>query len=127
MHHDASKQASRREREILNILHRLGQGTVSEVRSEMVEAPSYSTVRTLLGIMEEKGLAVHAASGKAYVYRPATSLRAARASALRHLVTTFFQGSVEEAAVALLDEARADAATLRRLRRRVAQARHEGR
>src|SRR5262245_18003993 len=98
-------RASRRERQILDILHRMGPGTVGEVQAQMEDAPSYSTVRTLLGVMEEKGLVAHRARGKAYVYAPATSAKAARRSALRHLVTTFFQGSAEDAAIALLDDA----------------------
>ncbi len=127
MKREQMQQVSRRERQILDLLHRLGQGTVSDVQSELTDAPSYSTVRTLLGVMERKGLVVHVERGKAYVYSPAASRRSARHSALRHLVTTFFNGSVEEAAIALLDETGVDAATRRRLKRRIEQARREGR
>jgi predicted transcriptional regulator len=121
------ERASRRERQILDILHRVGPGTVGEVLEQMADAPSYSTVRTLLRVMEEKGLVVHTERGKAYVYTPATSPKAARRLALRHLVTTFFQGSAEDAAIALLDEAGIDAATRKRLSQRIAQAWREGR
>lgn len=121
------QETSRRERQILDALHRHGPATVSEVRARIGDAPTYSTVRTLLGVMEEKGLVTHTERGKAYVYAPAASSRAARKSALRHLVETFFQGSAEDAAIALLQESRLDAATLERLRKRAAQARQEGR
>jgi len=127
MQPDAMQRTTRRERQILDALHRLGQGSVSDVQEALEDAPSYSTVRTLLRVMEEKGLVTHVERGRAYVYSPATSLRAARRSALRHLLTTFFKGNVEEAAIALLEEARADPQTLRRLSRRIAQARREGR
>jgi predicted transcriptional regulator len=120
-------RASRRERQILDILHRQGPSTVGDVLGHMDEAPTYSTVRTLLRIMEEKGLVVHTERGKAYVYAPAASAKAARRSALRHLVTTFFQGSAEDAAMALLDETGLDPATRKRLSQRIAQARREGR
>jgi predicted transcriptional regulator len=122
-----AQRATRRERQILDVLHRLARGTVAEVRAELSDAPSYSTVRTLLGVMEQKGLVTHVPSGKAYIYSPASSPVAARRLALRHLVTTFFRGSAEEAAIALLDESRIDTATRRRLSRLIAQARREGR
>src|SRR5262245_5457968 len=121
------QRTSRRERQILDALHRLGHGTVGDVQEALDDAPSYSTVRTLLRVMEEKALVTHVERVRAYRYRPATSSRVPRRSALRHLVATFFKGNVEEAAVALLDATRADPATLRRLSRRIAQARREGR
>lgn len=127
MKRDAMQRTTRRERQILDALHRLGQGSVSDVLGALVDAPSYSTVRTLLRVMEEKGLVTHVERGRAYVYSPATSLRAARRSALRHLLATFFKGNVEEAAIALLEEVRPDPETLRRLSRRIARARREGR
>jgi predicted transcriptional regulator len=119
--------ASRRERQILDVLHRLGRGSVLEVQQQLDDPPSYSSVRTLLGVMEAKGLVTHAVRGKAYVYAPASSPVAARRSALRHLIATFFRGSAEDAAIALLEEAGVDPAARRRLGRRIAQARKEGR
>ncbi len=127
MKHGDIQHTSRRERQILDALHRLEQGTVSDVQAALADAPSYSTVRTLLRVMEEKGLVTHVERGRAYVYVPAIPAREARRSAFRHLVATFFKGSVEEAAVALLDDARVDAATRRRLSRRIVQAQREGR
>src|SRR5262245_43928141 len=119
--------ASRRERQILDVLHRLGRASVLEVQKQLADPPSYSSVRTLLGVMESKGLVTHVVRGKAYVYAPASSPVAARRSALRHLIATFFRGSAEDAAIALLDEVDIDPATRRRLSRRIAQARQEGR
>jgi len=118
---------SRRERQILDVLHRLGHGSVLEVLEQLPDPPGYSSVRKLLGVMEEKGLVTHVARGKAYVYSPASSPVAARRSALKHLVATFFRGSAGDAAIALLEEAGVDAETRRRLGRRIAQARQEGR
>lgn len=119
--------ASRRERQILDVLHRLGRGSVLEVQEQLHDPPGYSSVRKLLEVMEVKGLVTHTVRGKAYVYAPASSPAAARRSALRHLITTFFRGSAEDAAIALLEEAGVDPATRRRLGRRIAQARKEGR
>ena len=127
MAREVTQRLSRRERQILDALHRMGRASASDVQAALPDAPGYSTVRTLLRVMENKGLVTHAERGRAYVYAPAIPAHVARRSALRHLVATFFGGSVEEAAVALVDEARVDDATRRRLSRRIAQARGEGR
>jgi predicted transcriptional regulator len=123
------RQASRRERQILEVLHRRGPSTAAEIRADMDDPPTYSAVRALLRVLEEKGGITHAVRGRAYVYRVATSPAAARRDALRHLVTTFFGGAPEEAAAALLDlsDREVDDATRRRLRRRIVAARREGR
>jgi predicted transcriptional regulator len=118
---------SRRERQILDVLHRLGRGSVLEVREQLDDPPGYSSVRALLGVMETKGLVTHTVRGKAFVYAPATSPNVARRSALRHLIATFFRGSAEDAAIALLEEAGLDPATRKQLSRRIAQSRAEGR
>ena len=129
MKHTAPRPLSRRERQILDVLHQLGRADAGQVRSALDDPPSYSTVRTLLSVMEVKGLVTHTERGRTYVYAPVTPAHVARRSALRHLVATFFGGSVEDAAVALLglDASRADDATRRRLARRIARARREGR
>ncbi|MCY4120793.1 MAG: BlaI/MecI/CopY family transcriptional regulator [Acidobacteria bacterium] len=93
---------SRRERQIMDILFRLGRATASVVRAELAGDPSSSTVRTQLRILEQKGHVRHDEEGLRYVYRPVTPRRAARRSALRHLVETFFDGSAEQAVTALL-------------------------
>src|SRR5262245_5444084 len=121
------ERLSGRERQILDVLHRMNTASAAEVRAALEDAPGYSAVRTLLRVMEEKGLVTRGERGRAYVYSPATPVHVARRSALRHLVTTFFGGSVEDAAVALLDLGHASGAARRKLSRRIAQARREGR
>jgi|SRR5215472_5996026 len=120
---------SRRERQILDILLRRGEATVAEVLAELPDAPSYSAVRALLGILHRKGRVTYTVSGNAYVYRPTASKVALRREALKHLVSTFFGGSAEEAAAALLDlpGTSLDDAARRRIARRIASARRSGR
>ena len=91
-----------RERQIMDAVYRLGRASVAEVRGELPDPPSYSAVRTILGILEEKGLLKHEQEGLRYIYRPTVTRGAARQSALRHLVHTFFDGAPEQAAAALL-------------------------
>ena len=86
----------------MDILFRLGRATAGVVRVELPGDPSSSTVRTQLRILEQKGHVRHEEEGLRYVYRPVTPRRAARRSALRHLVETFFDGSAEQAVAALL-------------------------
>jgi predicted transcriptional regulator len=125
---DLSHQ-SRRERQIMDILLRRGEATVAEVLAELPDAPSYSTVRALLGILHRKGRVTYTVNGNAYVYRPTASRVTLRREALKHLVTTFFAGSAEEAAAALLDlpGAALDDAARRRIARRIANARRDSR
>ena len=91
-----------RERQLMDIVFRLGRASVAQVRRELPNPPSYSAVRTILGILEEKGLLRHEQEGLRYIYRPTVTRGAARQSALKHLVHTFFDGSPERAAAALL-------------------------
>jgi predicted transcriptional regulator len=93
---------SRRERQIMDILYRRGRATAGEVLADLTGDPSYSTVRTQLRVLEDKGHVHHEEVGLRYVYVPAVPRRAARKSALRHLVDTFFDGSSEQAVAALL-------------------------
>ena len=93
---------ARRERQIMDILYRLGRATASDVMEALSGDPNYSTVRTQLRVLEEKGHVRHEEEGLRYVYVPAVPRRAARKSALRHLVDTFFDGSVEQVVGALL-------------------------
>jgi predicted transcriptional regulator len=125
----AHAELSRRERQIMDVLHRRGTASVAEVRGEMADPPTYSAVRALLRVLEEKGRVTHHEVGRTYVYRPTTSPTVARRAALKHLVSTFFGGSVEEAAAALLDlpGEKLDAASRRRIARRIAEAEREGR
>jgi BlaI family transcriptional regulator, penicillinase repressor len=93
---------SRRERQIMDRLYRLGRATASEIREGLPGAPSDSTVRTQLRVLEEKGHVRHEEEGLRYIYLPTVPRHAARRSALRHLVDTFFDGSPEKVVAALL-------------------------
>jgi BlaI family transcriptional regulator, penicillinase repressor len=95
---------SRRERQILDVLYQAGRATVAEVLEAMPNAPSYSAVRTLLRILEDKGHVRHEQDGARYVYRPTVERDRAKKSALRHLLNTFFEGSATQAIAALLDD-----------------------
>ena len=100
--HALSHVLSRRERQIMDILYRRGRATAAEVNQDLPGEPHYSTVRTQLRVLEEKGHVRHAEEGLRYVYMPAVPRRSARKSALKHLVDTFFDGSAEGAVAALL-------------------------
>ncbi len=114
---------SRRERQIMDILYRRGRATASEVMRELPGDPAYSTVRTQLRTLEEKGHVRHVEEGLRYVYVPAVPRHAARRSALRHLIDTFFDGSTEKVVVALLGESgRLSADELNRIAELVAKA-----
>ena len=98
---------SRRERQIMDVLFQRGTATAAQVRDGMPDAPSYSAVRAHLRILEDKGHVRHEQDGARYVYRPTLNKERARRSALGHLVDTFFDGSAEKAAVALLGDSTA--------------------
>jgi BlaI family penicillinase repressor len=93
---------TRRERQIMDVLFRAGRATAAEVMDQLSGEPSYSTVRTQLRVLEEKGHVRHEDDGVRFVYMPAVTRQAARKSALRHLLDTFFDGSAEKAVAALL-------------------------
>jgi BlaI family penicillinase repressor len=119
---------SRRERQIMDILYRLGSGTAAEVQQNLPEAPSYSAVRALLRILEDKGHLKHAYDGPRYVYAPIVSRPVAQKSALKQIVKTFFDGSTSNAVAALLDMSGSDLSEseLNRLAKIVEQAKREG-
>ena len=100
----APPDVSRRERQILDVLYRVGRATVAEIQAGMPNAPGYSAVRTFLRILEEKGHVRHEQDGARYVYLPSVKPDQAKRSALRHLLHTFFDGSATQAIAALLDE-----------------------
>jgi predicted transcriptional regulator len=118
---------TRREREIMDILHRLGKATAHEVLEGLADPPSYSAVRALLRLLEERGHAKHTQDGQRYVYAPAVARGEARKSALSHVVKTFFAGSVEDAVAALVDRSRLSPEELDRLSDIIDRARKEGR
>ena len=93
---------SRRERQIMDILFRRGRATAAEVMTDLPGEPSYSTVRTQLRVLEDKGHVRHEDDGVRFIYVPALARQTARKSALRHLVDTFFDGSSAKAVAALL-------------------------
>jgi BlaI family transcriptional regulator, penicillinase repressor len=119
---------SRRERQIMDILYRGGRATAGEVMEQLPGDPSYSTVRTQLRVLEDKGHVRHEEEGLRYVYVPAVPRHAARKSALRHLVDTFFDGSAEQVVAAVLggESARLTDEELNRIAAMVAKARKEG-
>ena len=99
------RQLSRRERQIMDVLYQMTEATAAEVQERLPEAPSYSAVRAMLRILEDKGHIDHYEDGPRYVYRPVVARDTAQKSAVSHLLRTFFDGSVEAAMTALLDAA----------------------
>lgn len=99
---------SRRERQIMDIIFKLEEATAYDVLAHLPDPPGYSTVRSWLATMEERGYLEHGKRGKQYVYSPRISVENAKKSAINHLVETFFKGSREMAATALLKEAAAN-------------------
>jgi predicted transcriptional regulator len=96
-------QLSRRERQVMDILFRLGQATAQEVLDALPEPPGYSAVRALLATLEDKGLAHHAKDSRRYVYTAAVPEKRAKRSALQQLLATFFEGKPEKLVASLLD------------------------
>lgn len=123
-HHDLS----RRERQIIDILYAQGRATAAEVQAALPDPPSYSAVRAMLRILEEKGHVRHEQDGPRYVYVPTVARDNAKRSALRHMLQTFFDGSAEQAISALLDDSstRLSDRELDRLARMIDQARRTG-
>jgi predicted transcriptional regulator len=126
---ESNAPLSRREREIMDIIYRAGRATAADVLAQLADPPSYSAVRALLRVLEEKGHLRHEEDGPRYVYLPTVPRERARASALRQVLHTFFDGSTEQAVAALLDlsSTKLSEAELARLSRLIAEARKEGR
>ena len=122
------RDLSRRERQILDILYQRGRATAAEVQAALPEPPSYSAVRALLRILEDKGHVRHEHDGPRYVYLPTVARGNAQRSAMRHMLQTFFDGSAEQAISALLDDssAKLSSAELDRLARMIDTARKSG-
>ena len=119
---------SRRERQIIDILYRRGRATAAEVMEDLPGDSTYSTVRTQLRVLEEKGHIRHEQDGQRYVYSPAVPRGTVRRSALKHLVETFYEGSVEQAVAALLggEGSRLTDEQLDRIEQLIKKARKEG-
>jgi predicted transcriptional regulator len=120
---------SRREKEMMDIVYRLGQATAAEVRRDMASPPSYSSVRSTLSGLERKGHLRHEFDGNRYIYSPTLRREKARLSALEHLLTTFFDGSAAEVVAALIESKGSDlkAEELEELSSLIEQTRREGR
>jgi BlaI family transcriptional regulator, penicillinase repressor len=120
---------SRRERQIMDVLYQLGEATAAEVMERLPDPPSYSAVRAMLRLLEEKGHLQHEQDGPRYVYKPTLAHDKAQRSALKHLVETFFEGSAEQAVAALLDLSKTKLSDdeLDRLSQLIEQAKKEGR
>ena len=123
MHHGLTK----RERQIMDVLYRHGRATAGDIMNAIAGAPSYSTVRTQLRVLETKGHVRHEEQGLRYVYMPTVPRHSARKSALRHLVQTFFDGSHANVVAALLggEAARLSDEELERIEELVRNARKE--
>lgn len=123
------QELSARERQIMDVVWRLGEVTAAQVRDELPDAPSYSAVRALLRILEEKGHLKHRQEGRRYVHLPTAPRSRAQRSALRRMVRTFFGDSPERAVAALLDLESGEMTTeeLDRLAELVERARRSGR
>ena len=119
---------SRRERQIMDILFRRGRATAADVMADLPDEPSYSTVRTQLRVLEQKGHVRHQEDGVRFVYMPVVARHAARKSALRHVIETFFDGSPEKAVAALLggEAAKLSDEQFDRIAEMIAKARKEG-
>ena len=126
---NAHAHLGRRERQIMEVVYRLGRATVSDVLQQIDDPPSYSAVRAMLRILEDKGHLKHEQDGPRYVYLPVVSGARARKTILRDVVQRLFDGSTEAAVAALLESSssKMDDAELDRLQRLISTARKQGR
>ena len=118
---------TRREREIADIVYRLGTATAADIEAEMENPPSNATIRYLLRVLEEKQLLTHEKQGRRFVYKPAQSMVSVKESAINHLVRTFFQGSPLGAITAILKSSEIEAKELDALSELIEKAKEEGR
>lgn len=125
----STSELGARERQILDVIFRLGEASVGEVHQVLEDAPSYSAVRTMIRLLESKGFLKHREEGVKYIYRPTESKERASKSALSHLLKTFFSGSAADALAALLEvpEANCTEEELARMRALVDEARKQER
>jgi predicted transcriptional regulator len=120
---------SRRERQIMDIIYSRGQATAAEVQEDLPDPPSYSAVRAMLRLLEEKGYLRHEQDGPRYLFKPTLAREKARKSALKQMLETFFDGSTEQAVAALLNlsKSKLDKEELDRLSQMIKTAKKEGR
>ena len=128
MSKERHRNLSRRERQMMDILYQRGRASAAEIHEALPDAPSYSAVRAKLRVLEEKGHVRHEAEALHYVYVPTLARETARRSALRHMVSTFFEGSIEQTVAALLDlsVARLSKGDLERIAALIEEAKSEG-
>ena len=126
---DQIDHLSRRERQIMDVIYALGEASSADVREHLTDAPSYSAVRALLRILEDKGHLRHHRDGNRYVFSPTVPAERARETALRHVLRTFFGGSPANAMAALLEleDLGLDSEDYERLAAKIEEARGEGR
>jgi predicted transcriptional regulator len=118
---------SRREREIMEALYKLGEGTAAQILDQIADPPSYTAIRTLLTILEKKGHIRHRADGPRYVYQPAVARAQMGRRAIENLLATFYDNSLEQVVAALLDREKLPPEELDRLSALIAKAKAEGR
>ena len=123
----SSSELGARERQIMDVIYSLGEASVGEVHAKLRDPPSYSAVRTMIRLLESKGLLKHSQEGTKYVYRPTQSKVAASKKALSHLVKTFFGGSATDAVAALFDNEKLSQNDLDKIEELINDARKEGR
>ena len=122
MEDDRAVKLSRRERQIMDIVYQRGSVSVADVHKDLPDPPSYSAVRALLRILEEKGYVVHEKDGRRYIYRPTQPRHLAGRSALKQIFQTFFDKSIEKTVMTLISEADLSDEELDRLSQRIEQA-----
>jgi predicted transcriptional regulator len=124
----STPELARRERQIMDVIFRLGEATVGDVRDQLADPPSYSSVRTIIRKIEAKGLLKHRQDGKRYVYRPTQSRVTASRTATQRLMDVFFSGSAPDTVAAILDVSaeNLDKSDLERIVQIIEQAKKEG-
>ena len=113
----------------MDVVYRLGEASVSDVRAELPDPPTYSAVRGMMRLLEDKGYLEHVQEGLRYVYKPIVARQQARVAALKHMVRTFFAGSATDAVASLLElpDAKLSPDDIARLKKLIAAAKAEGR
>jgi predicted transcriptional regulator len=119
---------SRRERQVMDILFRRGQATAAEVMSDLPDPPTYSSVRSILKILVDKGHVTYREEGLRYIYLPSADTKDLREEALKHLIRTFFDGSIDQtlAAVLRISDSNLTVEEIARLQERIRKARSKG-
>ncbi len=126
---DVGDPLSRRERQIMDIIYAAGSATAREIHEQMIDPPTYATVRTILRVLLEKNQLKHRQEGKSYIYSPVNPREVVAESAMKRLVRTFYDGSVEQAVSGLLglDDKKLDIAELERIKEMIEHAERKAR